>query len=250
REKERQDKARLEREQREREEQERRGKLLQRLTESMRFEPVPKPTDERLHGAYTSREFYEILLERLGEQWRDCGLGKRHDKRVGETCQAWLKVFSSIRSKLGNGFLYLLTGNRGTGKTQMAANLCRISIERGLANHGSSAKYVTAMQLFLSIRKTFKNDSRESEADIIERYSATPFLVIDEIQERTGTDFENRILTMIVDQRYAEQRDTLLIGNIEMADVSQVLGASVTSRLNEAGGVIVTSWPSFRESTP
>jgi len=72
-------------------------------------------------------------------------------------------------------------------------------------------------------------------------------LVIDEVQERGETEFENQKLTAIIDARYRQQRPTLMIGNYKnKAEFAASISPSIVSRIQECGGAIHCDWPSFR----
>ena len=73
-------------------------------------------------------------------------------------------------------------------------------------------------------------------------------LAIDETHDRGHTEHEDRILSRIVNKRYAALRSpTILISNETRSAASESLGASIVSRVHEAGKVIECDWPSFRE---
>ena len=63
-------------------------------------------------------------------------------------------------------------------------------------------------------------------------------LVLDEIHEIAGSEWELRELVSLMDARYREERDTLLIGNATRDALSDLLGPSIVSRMRETGGVI------------
>jgi hypothetical protein len=69
------------------------------------------------------------------------------------------------------------------------------------------------MEIFLDVRAAFKTAATVSERDAIRGYVSPCMLVIDEMQERGETAFEDRLLTYIIEVRYAEMRDTVLISN-------------------------------------
>jgi DNA replication protein DnaC len=104
------------------------------------------------------------------------------------------------------------------------------------------------MGLYLGIRESYRDDGpREHEA--IERFLAPRLLVIDEAHERGETAWEDRMLNYIVDTRYADMRDTVLISNQTAEDFRTAIGSSIYSRLTEVGGILVCDWPSYRSKT-
>ena len=154
----------------------------------------------------------------------------------------WVAKLATLADKMREGGLVALIGNRGTGKTRMAAECVRDVCPQ-------QAHYTTAMGLFLRIRATY-NKSRgeigESESEVIREISKIPLLVIDEIQERGGTAWEDRLLTHIIDKRYGAERATILIANLTQSGLVDSIGDSITSRLFETGGIIEFTGPSFR----
>ncbi len=153
----------------------------------------------------------------------------------------WEAKRDLIISKLGTGFLFGLCGTRGPGKTQMA-----VEVMFKLAEKFKLARYTTAVGFFLDIKATFGEFSGKSAESICEGMRTCDLLVIDEIGKRGQTAWENNLLFEILNYRYNEKRDTILIDNSTAADFSEAIGDSLVSRMNEIGGVIVCDWPSFR----
>lgn len=164
----------------------------------------------------------------------------KHFTRAGYELPA--PVQTGLREKLGTGVLAALLGQRGTGKTCIAAGLVREAASRGM-----SALYVTAMDIFLSVRETFGEKATLTERKAIEVFLAPRLLIIDEMQERGETKWEDRLLTHLIDKRYgALNKDTILIANLQVRELIATLGPSIASRLSEAGGIIECKWGSFR----
>jgi DNA replication protein DnaC len=103
------------------------------------------------------------------------------------------------------------------------------------------------MEFFISIKSSFRRSSETSEDDVLESLASPKLLVIDEVQERSESAWEDRLLTFLVNQRYNAMKDTILIANLTKAEFAQSVGASIVSRLNETGGIIECAWPSFRQ---
>jgi DNA replication protein DnaC len=158
----------------------------------------------------------------------------------------WHKKLEEIAARLGTGFLVAFIGGRGPGKTQMAVELIKLA-----AAGGMRPKYTTAMEFFIAVKGAYRDDQgTPSEALVIAQYSRPRLLVIDEVQERGATPWEDRLLTHLVDVRYREMRDTILIGNLDLESLRTEVGPSIVSRLIETGGVVQFDWPSFRSGKP
>lgn len=133
-----------------------------------------------------------------------------------------------------------LLGGRGTGKTQIGVHAAI-----GACCVGRSALYAKAMDFFLDVRATYKSEEA-SEADAIAKFVNPMLLVMDELQVRGDTDFEDRMLTYMLDKRYDAMRDTILIANLSAEAFEDAMGYSVSDRMVESGGVIECNWGSFR----
>ncbi len=149
----------------------------------------------------------------------------------------WLAAFGIAKERVNMNGIVVLYGSRGGGKTRMAAELAAMV---------GGSRYRTAMRFFLEVRATFRRDAERSELDVIEELSSADLLVLDEIQERGETAFEDRLLTHVIDARYAAMRPTVLIANLEKAKLAESLGASIVDRARENGKSIEFNWPSYR----
>jgi hypothetical protein len=166
---------------------------------------------------------------------------KRQSDATAQRIGDWAIKLDAIESKIGTGFLFGVAGTRGNGKTQMAVEAMRTATGRGL-----SARYETAVALFARIKATFRQSAKESEQDIVAALRKPRLLVIDEIGKRGESDWEQNVLFWLIDSRYGDMTDTLLIGNLEPSGFAQCIGPSLASRLNETGGMILADWPNRR----
>lgn len=174
---------------------------------------------------------------------RDWNAPKRHSAtKIEPDSVEWTQAFDKLKSKLGNGALITLLGKRGSGKTQMA-----VEAMRHLLEPIQNSKYVSAVEFFMQIKNAYRKDSEESEMEIMENFEEASLLVIDEFGKRSDSDWERVMLFELIDKRYGNLKDTILISNLDALGFSEFAGESIMSRLNETGGIIECNWKSFRE---
>lgn len=149
----------------------------------------------------------------------------------------WLAAYEEARERVQRNGIVVLYGKRGCGKTRMAAELAVVV---------GNSRYRTAMRFFLEVRETFRKDAARSEMQVIDDLTECGLLILDEIQERGETGFEDRLLTHVIDARYAAMRPTVLIANLTKRELSEALGASIVDRACENGKSIEFNWESYR----
>ena len=215
-------------------------------------ESLPNPTSgsrafdwERLKAERAA--VWQAELTAMQKQyWRQACVPERHAGfNGGPASDGWGFKLGELKSRLGSGMLVVLIGARGTGKTQMAVELIRKTTHD--AREPQSARYAKAMDLFLDVRATFNTDA--DERDVVARYVGYGLLVLDELQVRGDTPFEDRMLTHVIDRRYDAELDTVLITNQSRNGLRESLGESIYSRIIETGGVVDCDWDSFRKVT-
>ncbi|MBU4200743.1 MAG: ATP-binding protein [Verrucomicrobia bacterium] len=155
--------------------------------------------------------------------------------------KAWTSKLDQLQAKIGTGMLIGLLGTRGEGKTMLAIELIKAACQSG-----KSGIYVTAMEVFMAIKAGYNTGT--DEGHVLMPFKIAAVLVIDEAQERGATPWEDRLLTHLVDNRYANMRDTIIVSNQKPADFGASMGSSIMSRMQETGGIVACDWPSFRVS--
>lgn len=178
-------------------------------------------------------------IKELRENW--CAPERNLRCEKPDISGKWGNLNILLTEKRGIGFLYALYGINGGGKTQIAVEAMR----RTTAN-GQTALYLTATDFFLAVKATYRKESIETEQDVIKRYRKPSLLVIDEIDKRGETEWEQNLLFCLINKRYNDVVDTILIANAAKPELDKSLGKSIVSRLNEAGGMIHCDWPSRR----
>jgi DNA replication protein DnaC len=170
---------------------------------------------------------------------------------VGEK---WLAALDKVKAVVEAGGIATLYGNRGSGKTRMALRIAEIARlpKCELPKDGSRTRYrdciyATAMELFLDLRSANHPKSEETPKQVMNRYEGAALLVIDEIQVRGETRFEDDTLTHVIDRRYRHGRPTIIIGNVDKEHLAKQLSASVLDRIREKGCGVRFDWESYRK---
>jgi len=191
------------------------------------------------------------------EAW---GWGRKYCSEIALHGEEWFSALEIAKPVIASGGIVVMVGDRGPGKTQMAAELARtgnwpadkneFSRGDGLIVHKSkTATYRRAMDVFLELREAAKNHVKSSEREVIDKLASVGLLVIDEFQERGDTEWENRIMKNLLDKRYASERPTILIANMKRKEIFDALGASIVDRARENGKSIEFNWPSYRQQS-
>ena len=157
------------------------------------------------------------------------------------TSTEWDNQWNKLKSALGKGIIAVIIGTRGSGKTQMA--VCAI---RESCSNLESAIFTKALNFFLDVRATYRKESIETEKNILENYCKPELLVIDAIENRSDSPFENILLNHLIDIRYDRMKDTILIGNYDENQFAASMGPSIVDRIHECGIKIICNWKSFR----
>lgn len=158
-----------------------------------------------------------------------------------------LRLARVIDGLLADGAMVGLIGDRGRGKTVMATWIAQKRRER----REEPGIYVRAADAFAMVKGTWEKESRdrrrETEESLMRRFRECEFLVIDEIQERACSEWENGILVNVLDHRYAGMLPTLIVGNLSAEELTKNLGPSISDRMAQTGGVVECKWESLRK---
>lgn len=169
----------------------------------------------------------------------------RHLSTVPKKAGRWGDILGKLLASAKSGYLSAIIGNRGTGKTQLAVELCKMYAEMRLA-----ARYTTAADFLAEIKATYAHRG-ETEIVAMRRHTDPDLLIVDEYEKRTATEWEGNTLFTLLDTRYRDKLDTLIISNLHGEDFVRLIGPSIASRIQETSpdGVYVANWQSYREKT-
>ena len=177
----------------------------------------------------------------------NANLPKRYECDRLETCsthEGWASAFRNIRDAIvgkSNGSISIICGSRGTGKTQMAAELIRYS-----AHHRFFSRYEVFLDYLDAVRRI--NDQPAADDHDV-RYLAPRLVVLDEIAKAGDSAWAEQRLFHLVNARYNDLKHTVLITSASPDRIADIVGPSVADRINEGGIVIHLNWPSFRTSS-
>ena len=182
---------------------------------------------------------HAAMVERLRQSWN---APERHLRRDSvDMSGPWGEFLETIQKSLGTGRMWAICGTRGNGKTQMAVEAMKKATLLGM-----SARYLWAAEFFDEIKATFKKDNSMTGVKVIEKFRKPQLLVIDEIGKRGETDWENNLLFLLLDKRYADMTDTIVLANLDSSKMAESIGPSLADRIGETGGLIECNWPSRR----
>jgi DNA replication protein DnaC len=205
-----------------------------------------------------SRSTQSSHIYQPSTKWDDGGYPWRHRKLLQETIDTrgnpWLvwdkdtgEGLTGATEKLIDGdALLIFLGPRGTGKTQAAVEM---SLQLDL--HLKAQDRSRVISHFYSPLGELLNKEKASWADRsidspLKRARTCGLLVLDEIQESTGSEWERQTLTLLVDDRYRNMKRTILIGNLSLKGLGDFLSDSVRSRSKETGSVIEMAGKRYR----
>ena len=180
-------------------------------------------------------------VEQLRERWN--APARQLAVETVDASGEWGKAFEKIKARLGTGFLVGLIGKRGTGKTLLATQLMKANTE-----NLRSARFASAIEFFSEVKASYRKDAKESELDVVDNFRRPSLLVLDEVGRRGETQWEDNLLFELLNRRYEDLKDTVLICNFSKEEFTAAIGESVASRMRETGGIIdCANWPSKRD---
>ena len=188
------------------------------------------------------------------------GFPKRYDDAPPAMGEGWLANYAKALATTDSGGITILYGGYGTGKTRMAWEVARAhkskrptisTSEQGWTTTSKKRPmvYTTAVNLFSTIKSTYTSGTKKSEKEVVLDFTEAALLVIDEVQERGETQYEDRQLTAIIDARYAADMPTILISNYSWEKLASTLSPAVIDRIEENGAKLAFTWESFRRKS-
>lgn len=154
--------------------------------------------------------------------------------------QALQDFASDFEAKSKQGATLILSGLPGTGKSHLAIAV----LQEIMPEH--VGLYTTCMGAIRAVRGTWRKDSEQSEAQVLDTFGTVPLLVLDEIGVQYGTDGEQTILFDVLDRRYRDMKPNILLTNQDRAGFKQFIGERTYDRLTEISRWVSFDWSSYR----
>lgn len=199
--------------------------------------------DAARKAAEEAREHYE-RLNRAGipHRFRSRTLdGFVADTDAKQRALATAKDFAEhFADKYAEGANLIFAGLPGTGKSHLALGIAQAIMPRW------NSIYITARELVMRLRATWRQDSPISEIEMQETFTRTHLLIIDEVGVQFGTEAERTQLFAIIDERYREQVPTILLTNLDVEGFKSFIGQRAFDRLKECGEWVPFDWESYR----
>jgi len=120
-----------------------------------------------------------------------------------------------------------LTGKTGCGKTHLA-----VAMLRELAKEDKPSMFKNVSELLLEIRGSFREGSETTEQELVEKYSAAPVLVLDDLGSEKSSEFAINTLYIIINHRDQELLPTIITSNLTLEQVETKLNARIASRVS------------------
>ena len=163
-------------------------------------------------------------------------------KTIKERVLKYIDNFQRVR-ELGSCLCFV--GSPGTGKTHLATG-----IGYAVAKKGFSVGYERLYDLMLRIKNTYNRAVTDTEAGIIKALTAFDLLILDEVGLKSLTETEIALTYQVIDKRYEDVRPTVIVSNLNAADLESCLGSRTIDRLYSNHGAFFTfDWESQRRKT-
>lgn len=160
----------------------------------------------------------------------------------GEALNRAQKFAKNFPMVVERGASFVFCGKPGSGKTHLA---CAIG-NAVMRNHGAGVLFITVFDAIQRVKETY-SDKSQSERTVMQSFTEPDLLILDEVGVQFGTDYEKVIITDLINRRYNDMRPTIILSNLDEAELSDYLGARVMDRMFEGGGgVIAFGWGSYR----
>ncbi len=149
---------------------------------------------------------------------------------------------NTYKNSLINGNSLFITGDVGVGKTHLAIALAieyflaNLSFTNGITVKNKIINFLPASELFIALKATF--DNRETERDILDFYSTSDLLILDDLGSNNISEWAKQIIYTIIDRSYRNMKAVIITSNLSLDEFAVAYDDRIASRLVEMGEII------------
>lgn len=173
------------------------------------------------------RRLFDVAA--LGPRFAQCTFENWNNRRelaiAYKICNDYAKAFRDAKLT-GQGIV--LMGERGTGKTHLAA-----AIANQLLEQLTTVIFQPVPKLIKRIQSTYRRGSEEQERDIIAALTTCDLLILDDVGAEKWSENREETLYNIVDERYRQLLPIIFTTNCSMDELEEQIGSRSYDRLLE-----------------
>ncbi len=132
------------------------------------------------------------------------------------------RYVATIDEQLDTGRGLWFMGDVGTGKTSLA-----MLVSQAALSAGRSVAIYSLPRLIAEIRRTYDDDARYSDVELLDRLAAVDLLHIDDVGAERTSEWVLEVIYSIVNARYEDERAMVITTNISDREA---LEAQITPR--------------------
>lgn len=186
-----------------------------------------KMENNRIHAGISKRNMHKTFDDYI--------CSNEGQQKAKSDCVRYVSEFPGDKSMI-------MVGGVGTGKTLLASAMIDALVDN---NHCEIIKVIDVVR---ELKASWSKDSKETEEGIIKHYVNLDLLILDEVGSQFGSDTEKLFIFDIIDGRYQEIKQTVLISNLDIDGIKDAIGERCVDRLREGGGMMIAfDWASERK---
>lgn len=120
--------------------------------------------------------------------------------------EGYIKNFDKMK-KYGMG-LYIFSTEKGSGKSRLASTITNELIKRDVR-----CKFASCSGILSDIQHTWGGDASQDEWKVLQKYIEPDVLIVDDLGARSGKDWMEEKLLMLIDARYRDMKITIFTSN-------------------------------------
>lgn len=214
-------------------------KCADEANEKAKIKAEKEEADRDIENKRKHREYIRvnagISKRNLYKTFDDYICSNEGQSKAKNDCVRFVNEFPCERSMI-------MVGGVGTGKTLLASAMIDSLVDN---NH---CEMIKTIDIVREMKSTWSKDSERTEESLIKHYRSLDLLILDEVGSQFGSDTEKLFIFDIIDGRYQDMKQTVLISNLDIDGIKDVIGERCVDRLREGGGsMIAFDWASSRK---